>query len=247
MRSWRSVLGSLVFVCGITLLGPAFALTVSPVQIELVALGDRNRATVTVLNDSPQPMAIEAVVQRMILDENGRSQTAKAGDEFLLMPPMALIPPGGTQNFRVQWLGDPMMEASQSFYIFFNQVPVKMPKDHKGVQVVVSMGVIANVAPAQGAPRLQVVGTGVVVDKGGKRRPTLTVLNPSNVHALLPQSTVRLASGSWSETLPSGLLSEHLGSGLVQPGKRRKFVLPVELPANVATIQANIEMRPQKR
>ena len=247
MKLWHSLLASLAFACSMAAVGPAFALTVSPVQIELVALGDRNRATVTVLNDSPQPMAIEAVVQRMILDENGRSQTAKAGDEFLLMPPMALIPPGGTQNFRVQWLGDPMMEASQSFYIFFNQVPVKMPKDHKGVQVVVSMGVIANVAPAQGAPRLQVVGTGVVVDKGGKRRPTLTVLNPSNVHALLPQSTVRLASGSWSETLPSGLLSEHLGSGLVQPGKRRKFVLPVELPANVATIQANIEMRPQKR
>lgn len=247
MRFWRSVLASLAFVYSMTAVGSAFALTVSPVQIELVALGDRNRATVTVLNDSEHPLAIEAVVQRMMLDENGKSQTAKAGDEFLLMPPMALIPPGGTQNFRVQWLGDPMMEASQSFYIFFNQIPVKMPKDHKGVQVVVSMGVIANVAPAQGAPSLQVVGTGIVVDKGGKRRPTMTVLNPTNVHALLPQSTVRLAGGSWSETLPSGLLSEHLGSDLVQPGKRRKFVLPVEVPANVASIQASIELRPQKR
>ena len=128
----------------------------------------------------------------MRLDENGKSQTAKAGDEFLLMPPMAMIPPGGTQNFRVQWLGDPMIEASQSFYIFFNQVPVKMPKDHKGVQVVVSMGVIANVAPAQGTPSLQVVGTGVSVDKNGKRRPTMTVLNPTKVHALLPQTTVGL-------------------------------------------------------
>ncbi len=247
MRSWRTVLASLAFVYSMSSLGPALALTVLPVQIELVAVGDKNRATVTVLNDSPQPLAIEALVQRMILDENGKSQTAKAGDEFLLMPPMALIPPGGTQNFRVQWLGDPMLEASQSFYIFFNQVPVKMPKDHKGVQVVVSMGVIANVAPARGTPSLQVVATGVVVDKGGKRRPTMTVLNPTNVHALLPQSTVRLAGGSWSETLPSGLLSEHLGSGLVQPGKRRKFILPVEVPANVGAIQASVEMRPQKR
>jgi len=247
MNLWRSVLAFLAIAFAIVGPESAFALTVSPVQLELVAIGDRNRSTVSVLNNSEKPLAIEAVVQRMILDENGKPQTTKAGEEFLLMPPMALIPPGGTQNFRVQWLGDPMIETSQSFYIFFNQVPVKLPKDHKGVQVVVSMGVIANVAPAQGTPNLQVVGTGVVVDKNGKRRPTMTVLNPTKVHALLPQTTVRLAGGSWTETLPSGLLSEHLGSGIVQPGKRRKFILPVEVPANVNSIQASVEMRPQKR
>ncbi len=247
MRMWRSVLAYLAIVFMVAGPGPAFGLTVSPVQLELVSIGDKNRATVSVLNNSQQPLAIEAVVQRMMLDENGKSQTAKAGEEFLLMPPMAMIPPGGTQNFRVQWLGDPMIEASQSFYIFFNQVPVKLPKDHKGVQVVVAMGVIVNVAPAQGSPNLQVVGTGVVVDRNGKRRPAMTVFNPTRVHALLPQTTVRLAGGSWTETLPSGLLSEHLGSGLVQPGKRRKFILPVEVPANVKSIQASVEMRPQKR
>ena len=88
MRLWRSVLASLALVYSITAVGPAFALTVSPVQIELVSVGDRNRATVTVLNDSQQPLAIEAVVQRMSLDENGKSQTAKAGDTADLKFPL---------------------------------------------------------------------------------------------------------------------------------------------------------------
>lgn len=229
------------------LANPAAAFTVSPTQIELVAIGNKSRSIVTVVNGSDQPMAIETVVKRMVLDENGKASTANAGDEFLLMPPMALIPPGRTQNFRVQWLGDPQIEASQSFYLYFNQVPVQMPKGHKGVQVVVGMGVMVNVAPASGAPQLRVVGTGITVDKTGKRRPTLTVHNPSKVHALLPTATVRLASQSWSQTLPSGLLSEHIGSGLVQPGKRRKFVLPVDLPREVSGVRASIEMQPQRR
>ena len=73
-----------------------------------------------------------------------------------------------------------------------------------------------------------------------------TVLNQSNVHGLLPQGTVRLAGGDWSETLPPGLLSESLGSGLVQPGKRRRFVLPVDVPQGVASVRASFEMSPRR-
>jgi fimbrial chaperone protein len=241
-----SMVGALAALVSL-LVSPAVSFTVSPTQIELVSIGNKSRSIVTVVNGSDQPMAIETVVKRMSLDETGKATTTNAGDEFLLMPPMALIPPGRTQNFRVQWLGDPQIDASQSFYLYFNQVPVKMPVGHKGVQVVVGMGVMVNVAPASGAPQLRVVGTGIEVDKTGKRRPTLTVHNPSKVHALLPTATVRLASQSWSQTLPSGLLSEHIGSGLVQPGKRRKFILPVDLPREISGVQASIEMQPQRR
>jgi fimbrial chaperone protein len=222
------------------------AVTVAPMQVEMVSAGALSRATVSVINNSSTPLPIESVVQRMTLDENGKSSTSKAGDEFLVMPPQAMIPPGATQNFRIQWLGEPLIETSQSFFIFFNQLPVKALQGKAELQVVMSLGVMVNVAPPQGTPGLKVVGTGVTVDNLGKRRPTITVQNPTKIHALLPQTTIRLSAGGWSETLPPGLLSERLGSGLVQPGRQRKFVLPVDLPPTVSSIQASIEMMPRR-
>ncbi len=224
----------------------ARAVTVSPMQVEMTSAGSRNHATVAVVNNSTLPLPIEAVIQRMSLDENGKAQTAKASDDFLVMPPQVLIAPGATQNFRIQWLGEPMIDTSQSFYIFFNQVPLKPSPGQSAVQVVMSMGVMVNVAPPQGSPQLQVVETGITTDAKGKRHPTVTVQNPTRIHALLPQSTIRLTSGNWSQTLQSGLLSEQIGTGLVQPGQRRRFVLPVDLPQGVTSVQASIDMSTRK-
>ena len=247
MRRLRNLLTVIVILVAPLTVGTVQALTVSPVQVEMTSAGGKARATVTVINNSTAPLPIEAVVQRMTLDENGRAQTSKAADEFLLMPPQAMIAPGATQNFRIQWLGEPMLAESQSFFIFFNQVPVKQPAGQSAVQVVMSMGVMVNVAPPQGQAGLKVVTTGVATDAKGKRHPTITVQNPTKVHALLPEANIRLSSGGWSQTVPAGLLSETIGSGLVQPGKQRRFILPVDLPANVSSVQASVDMTARKQ
>jgi fimbrial chaperone protein len=221
------------------------AMTVTPTHVELISAGSGNRAMISVVNTGSQPLPIEATVMRATLDEAGLPQTSKGGEDFLVMPPQALIAPGATQNFRIQWLGDPMLETSQSFLLYLSQIPVKLPATRNAVQVVMSIGVMINVAPPRGRPSLQVIETGVTTDSHGKRHPTITVLNPSKVHALLPQSTIRLAAGTWSTTITSGLLRERIGIGLVQPGRRRKFILPVELPASVGSIQAQLDFRPK--
>lgn len=223
-------------------IAPAAAMTVSPMQVEMSAIGPRSHAQVSVINTSDQPMPVEAVVERMTLDENGKPKSQKTGEQFLIMPPQAMIPPGATQNFRVQWLGDPLMQSSESFLLYVNQIPVKLAAGKSGVQVVMSMGVMINVAPAQGAPELKVVATGVTQGKTGKRQPTITVENVSKVHALLPDATIQLSSGGWSSTLTPRETGDSVGIGLIQPGKRRKFTLPVELPAGVSNVKASIAM-----
>jgi P pilus assembly chaperone PapD len=220
----------------------ASAMTVSPMQVEMTAVGARATARVSVVNNSSQALPVEAVMARLTLDENGKQSTSKAGEEFLIMPPQAVIPPGATQNFRVQWLGDPMMSKSESFMLLINQVPVKLPAKSAGVQVVMGLGVMINVAPATGSPALKVVATGVTTDKSGRRLPVVTVENASNVHALLPQASLQLAGGGWSSTLTPAALGDRVGIGLVQPGRRRKFTLPVELPAGIVKFEAKLEM-----
>lgn len=225
---------------------PVRAMSVTPIQVEMLSAGGP-RAQVTVTNDAKEPLPVEVVLERLTLDENGGRKTAKAGDNFLVFPPQAMIAPGSSQVFRLQWVGEPEVAESQSFLMSVNQVPVKLPKGQSAVQIVMSFGVVVNVAPPKGSPALRIVESGVTTDKRtGKRHPTVTLENPSKVHALLPDGTLRLTGGGWSHTMGPREIGEKVGIGLVQPGKKRKFVLPVELPGNVASVQVALDYKPKR-
>jgi fimbrial chaperone protein len=225
---------------------PVAATSVSPIQLEMISAGPSSRTQITVSNTSQAPLTLEATLQRMELDENGEQKLERAGNEFLIFPPQAMVSPGGTQVFRVQWVGEPRLDASQSFLLSLTQIPVKFPENQAAVQVVMSFGVLINVAPPQGVPELTLIGTGIAVEQPGKHRPTITVENKTPVHALLQQATIKLSSGGWSQTLSPSQVGRDVGAGLVQPGKRRKFTLPVDLPAGVTSVQASVDFRPKR-
>jgi fimbrial chaperone protein len=157
-----------------------------------------------------------------------------------------MVAPGATQNFRIQWVGDPQIKTSQSYSFSVNQVPVKMPAGQSGVQVVFNFATIVNVAPPDGKSSIDVVSSGVGADEKGKPRPILIVKNPGDAHAKLTDATIKLSGGDWSETLRPDVLRQKIGVGLLQPGKTRKFLLPVDLPANVKQITASIDYKPGK-
>lgn len=227
-------------------LAPAAAMSVTPVHVEMGPAGSTARTQITVTNSSDQPMPVETALEKLSLDEAGNRRTTKAGEEFLVFPPQAIIPPGGTQVFRVQWVGEPMLERSESYLLSISQVPVKLPKGPSRLQVVMSFGVVINVAAAEGTASLKIVGTGTTTDASGKRRPTIIVENSSKMHALLPDGSLSISAGGFSHTLSQAEMREKIGIGLVQPGKRRKFVLPVELPKGTETVQASLAWKPRR-
>jgi fimbrial chaperone protein len=222
------------------------AMSVTPVVVDMTTTGTGNRAQISVINDGAKPLPVEIIVSRIDVNEAGDVSNSLAGDEFLIFPPQALVPAGATQTFRVQWVGDPQIKTSQSYSFSVNQVPVKMPAGQSGVQVVFNFATIINVAPAGGQASINLVNTGIGKDDKGKSRPTLTVKNPGNKHAKLTDATINLSGGGWSETLRPEQLRQTMGVGLVQPGKTRKFLLPVDLPANVTQITASIDYKPGK-
>lgn len=240
----RAVLGCAMMVASAA---PAVAMSVTPAVVEMTSAGAGTRAMLRVINDAAKPLPVEIQISRVELDANGQQKLTPAGDEFLVFPPQVMVPPGATQVFRIQWLGEPTIPSSRSYIFSVNQVPVKMPKGKSGVQVVFNFATIVNVAPPQGQAAIQVLGSGVGRDPKGKLRPTVTVANPGNVHAKLSDATVRLRSGSWSHTLTPAALQQNLGVGLVQPGKQRRFFLPVDLPQGVSQVVAEVEYRPRPR
>lgn len=225
---------------------PVAAMSVQPTHVEMTAVGQHARAQVTVTNDSAAAMPVELSIERLMLDEKGTQRTAAAGDNFLIFPPQAMIAPGSSQVFRLQWVGEPTMNQSESYMISVNQIPVAAPKQRNSVQIVMAMGVLVNIAPASGAASLRLIDTAVAMEKG-KKQLAITVENPSSVHALLPDAKIKLTSGSWSYTLEKSEIGNGVGIGLIQPGKRRRFVLPVDMPASVQSVQASIEYAPARK
>ena len=224
----------------------ALAMTVTPIHVEMTSAGPASRTRISVVNDSNTALPVEITIRRVTLNEAGVATTSDIGEEFFVMPQQAMIAPGATQNFRIQWLGEPLIEKSGSYLLYVNQLPVKLPKRERALQIVTAMGVMINVAPPRGDPSLQVVATGVIADKQGRRHPTITVQNSSKIHALFPQATIHLSSGNWSATLTPATLSQTIGIGLVQPGQRRTFALPIDLAAQITSVQATIDFNPKR-
>jgi len=216
-------------------------MSVSPTYLDMASAGPNSRADIRVLNDSDKPLPIETVVVRATRDAEGEEVLKDEEADFLVLPMQAMIPPGGSQVLKVQWLGEPLIEKSRAYRIFVTQLPVAQPDDSKSLQLVLKFGVIVNVAPPEGDPSLQLVRAEITRSREGKRVPSLTVTNPSKVHARLPEARVQLSGGDWSKSLAPGLLQGIVGIGTVMPGETRTFDLPIRVPDNVQSIEARLD------
>ena len=225
--------------------GSALAIGVSPLVVEANEANSGTDSRFVADNADATPVPVEVVVSRIKLGLNGEITEIPGGaDDLLILPPQALLQPGQSQAFRVQYVG-PAMTESQSYFVSVNQVPVDTGET--GVQLVYNFRVLVNVAPLQGAPDLSFVQT-EVTNVGGKSRPALTVRNAGLRHALISQMTALTikqvdASGKtvYEEKLTGGRLNDVFGIGLVSPRSDRRFVLPIDLPQPGGRIELEVE------
>jgi len=229
------------------LAAPAGAMSVSPVYLDMVSAGAGSRGDIRVVNRSDRPLPVEAVVSRVTRDSEGNRIIQRNESDFLVLPMQAMIPPGGSQILKVQWLGDPLIEESRAYRISVNQLPVAAPGADTAVQVVMNLTVIVHVAPPKGVPALELVSQSTSRDRNGQRVPTVTVRNPSKVHARLPDATIRLSGAGWRKVLKPHTLNGLLGIGAVMPGQTRTFQLPVPLPEALGSLKAQVDYSPPNR
>lgn len=221
----------------------SYAMTVTPLQHEMTSAGKFNRSVFRVVNTSKKPLPIELKVLRVFLDQNGKITRTPADDDFYVFPPQRMIASGAAQNFRIQWAGNPSITQSQSYIIEVNQVPVGVSEDVRlGIETVMSYAIPVNVRPMAGQPKLSLLKTESARDHKGKLRPALTLKNSGNVHARLSDTLIILSADGWSKKLTPDYLRPNLGVGLIQPGKSRRIVLPVELPQNIRNLKATVTL-----
>jgi len=214
---------------------PAAATTVTPVILDLQSSGRGVVANLSVNNTGATPLPIEIVVTPLQPNGTGLEPSKDDPGDLLVVPPSALIPPGQTQTFRIQWVGDPDLVRSRHFYVGVNQLPVKLPGGTSAVQIVYNFQVLVSVSGAGKKAELTVKSAApTMVD--GKAVAAVTVENGGQAHGYISQHRLKLtqvsATGAElsSRTIGSAEFQQLVGYGLVASGQTRTVMVPLDKP-----------------
>lgn len=237
-----------VFSAFAALAVPAFAMRVSPMVIEMESRGTNATARVEVQNINPGNLAFETRVYRMEIDPEGKITETPADEEFLIFPPQGILPAGGRQVVRLQWLGEAEPQTSQAYYVSVEQLPVKLEPtavDTVGaqVQILYNMRALVVVAPPGAKPEVEAAKVEPVLYQppplpGTEEQPpmmqgvAITLRNEGRRHAMMANFTWQLVgTGDDGQFLRVDISPEELtraiGTGFVPAQGERIFRVPV--------------------
>ena len=219
-------------------------MTVQPVVLNLTTSGRGMSQVVTVENTFANPLPVELRIEELTLNETGVSGTGTDPGDLLVFPAQAMIQPGQTQTFRVQYVGDPDLARSKHYYVTVAQLPVQMPQGQSAIQILYNFQVLVSVSPSGAEPALRVDSASVARDSSGRPIPALMVSNASSAHGYLSNGRLRIvqrdASGRevFRRTLPGPEIQQTIGFGLIGAGQTRRVLIPIELPTDGGTVEA---------
>jgi fimbrial chaperone protein len=238
-----------VFVFVMSFFSPlaiANAMSVEPMVLDLASVGKQSTASLKVSNPSVSPLPVEINISRMEIGKDGQPIYKPAAEDFLIYPPQANIPAGAAQTFRIQWIGSPELAKSATYRFSVSQIPLRMAKGQSGIQVTMSFGVVVSVSPLQAKAAVSVGSATAAKDKDGKSAVALNVKNAGNKQAYMRRAGLRLSAGNWSTKLSAYEVEQKVGLGIVQPGKERIFLIPLDVPPGVTQISATLDYQPEE-
>lgn len=242
----QGIFQALTMISAAALPLPVLAMTVQPVVIDLQTSGRDMSKIITVENTFASPLPVELTIQELTLTDDGVKLTGKDPGDLLVFPPQALIQPGQTQTFRVQYVGDPALAASKHYYITVAQLPVKLPEGKSAIQILYNFQVLISVSPGGAKPSLSITSAQVGRNAAGKPVPVITVANASAAHGYLSSGRLRIvekdAGGKevFRKTFSGPEIQQTIGFGLIGSNQTRRISVPVELPSEAGTVEATI-------
>jgi fimbrial chaperone protein len=232
----RAAIFAIAIMC---IAGVAEAMRVSPMVVEMTTTGAGSTARVEVQNLDSANLPFETRVSRIDYDAQGNMTETPADGDFLVFPPQGLLPQGGRQVVRLQWVGGADLPASRGYYLSVNQIPVSFAAGDQAsagaqVQVVYHMKVLVTVAPPNAQPKVELVSAKPVAiapkPAPGEKTATgpttpgveVTVRNTGNRYAMMAGATWSIegigADGKpLKVTLNHDDLSRDIGAGYLAP------------------------------
>lgn len=243
-RRTRSIVAGLGAVLTLLVVGAVAAMTVQPVVLDLRMAGRQMSAPIRVENNGPNPLPVEIrIVEADFLPDTVRASD-RLSEDLIVFPPQALIPPGETQVFRVQYVGDPSAPSSRHYYAEVSQLPVELPEGQSAIQILYNFQVMVNVASTVGGdPRLSVQGAEIVQDDSGAPRIAFSVRNDGLNYGYISTGSLTLihrnAAGReiMRRSLSSNDIQQMIGFGMVGPEITRRFIAPVDLESAEGSVE----------
>jgi hypothetical protein len=255
-----SIFAALAMLLGLFSAAVHAAMTVQPVVLDLKTAGRQMGGQIRVQNTGTTPLPVEI----RLVEADLLSDTVKASDrqtdELIAIPAQAIIPPGATQAFRIQYIGDPEVAASRHYYAEVAQLPVEVPGGQSTIQILYNFQAMVNVASiVAGDPRLTVEGVEILrPEKPADAAPdapapparvAFTVNNAGDNYGYLSTGSLTLvqrdAAGKevLRRTLNDSDIQQMIGYGLVGPQTSRKFVAPIDLESPDGTAEVTLSGR----
>lgn len=241
----RSIIAGLGVVMSLVVVGAVAAMTVQPVVLDLRMSGRQMSAPIRVENNGPNPLPVEIrVVEADFLPDTVRASD-RLSEDLIVFPPQALIPPGETQVFRIQYVGDPSSESSRHYYAEVSQLPVELPVGQSAIQILYNFQVMVNVASTLGGEaRLSVHDVAIVQpEEGGAPRIAFTARNDARNYGYLSGGPLTLVhrNAEGREILRRNLtgndIQQMIGFGLVGPEMSRRFTAPIDLESAEGSVE----------
>lgn len=120
-RSFALLFG---FVLGIGAV-PVAAYDLQPIVIQLTPAGAGSSQTMTITNTHEVPIAIEVKAYKREQRPDGTDELTLDEEDLIVFPPQMVIPPGQSQNFKVQWVGESEPTRELAYRIVTAQLPIK--------------------------------------------------------------------------------------------------------------------------
>ncbi len=111
---------------------------------------------------------------------------------LLVFPPQALIEPGKTQAFRVQFVGDPDMTKSKHYFVTVAQLPVQLPGGSNAIQILYNFQVAVSVGVSGERSEITLTDSKIVKNEVGEFQPVLTFSNTGKTYGYVSEGGLRL-------------------------------------------------------
>ena len=243
----RNLVGAGVAVLVLVFAIAAGAMSVQPVVIDLRMAGRDMSAPVRVENTGPNPLPVEIRIVETDFSLDTVRASDRVSEDVMAFPPQAIIPPGETQVFRVQYVGDPDSDRSRHFYAEVAQLPVELPEGQSAIQILYNFQVMVNVASLSGGnPQLSVESAEIVQNDQGRSVVAFTVRNSALNHGYLSSGRLtvvhRDAAGeeTMRRTLSPNDIQQTIGYGLIGPDMSRRFTSPIEVEGPAGSVEVTL-------
>ncbi len=199
----------------------ALAYQVQPMSAEIKPVGKQSQYSLRVDNTDSFPVSLEFIPWLVTQDEFGKNTLSPADNDLLVIPMTAVVQPGKSQTIMVRYLGEPVIEQSQTYSIEINQVTVAMEDvSASELGIAFNFKTMLNVTPDDSKAELNAKSFQSHGDTWN-----IEVVNSGNRFAKITEMEWVVSDGNHSVTLDRDNIKDFVVGKMVMPNASRIFTV----------------------